>query len=59
MSSLGNIVKKEARELMTPATFVLIIIIAILFGSLGGAIGSGAMILIKPRVTEYLSKKQE
>ena len=40
MSSLGNIVKKEARELMTPATFVPIIIIAILFGSLGNAIGN-------------------
>ena len=40
MSSLGNIVKKEVRELMTPATFVPIIIIAILFGTLGNAIGS-------------------
>jgi ABC-2 type transport system permease protein len=40
MSSLGNIIKKELRELMTPATFVPIIIIAILFGTLGNAIGS-------------------
>ena len=40
MSSLGNIIKKEVRELMTPATFVPIIIIAILFGTLGNAIGS-------------------
>ena len=40
MSSLGNIIKKELRELMTPATFVPIILIAIMFGSLGNVIGS-------------------
>jgi len=40
MSSLGNIVKKELRELMTPTTFIPIIIIAIMFGSMGNAIGS-------------------
>ena len=40
MSSLGNIIKKELRELMTPTTFIPIIIIAILFGSLGNALGS-------------------
>ena len=40
MSALGNIIKKELRELMTPTTFIPIIIIAILFGSLGNAIGS-------------------
>ena len=40
MSALGNIIKKEIRELMTPSTFVPIIVIAILFGSLGNAIGS-------------------
>ena len=40
MSSLGNIIKKEARELMTPTTFIPIIIIAIFFGTLGNAIGS-------------------
>jgi ABC-2 type transport system permease protein len=40
MSSLGNIIKKELRELMTPTTFIPIIIIAIMFGSMGNAIGS-------------------
>ena len=40
MSSLGNIIKKEVRELMTPTTFIPIILIAIMFGSLGNAIGS-------------------
>ena len=40
MSALGNIIKKELRELMTPTTFIPIIIIAIMFGSLGNAIGT-------------------
>jgi len=39
MSALGNIIKKEVKELLTPATFIPIIIIAIIFGSLGNAIG--------------------
>lgn len=40
MSSLGNIIKKELRELMTPTTFIPIIIIAIIFGTMGSAIGN-------------------
>ena len=36
MSNLSKITKKEIKELLTPATLVPIIIIAILFGSLGG-----------------------
>ena len=39
MSSFGNIVKKEIRELLTPATILPIIIVAFLFGSLGNTIG--------------------
>ena len=39
MSALGNIIKKEVKELMTPATFIPIIIIAILFGSMGNVTG--------------------
>lgn len=39
MSALGNIIKKEVRELLTPATFVPIIIIAIVFGIMGNATG--------------------
>jgi len=39
MSSLGNILLKEIKELMTPATFLPIIIIALVFGSMGGVIG--------------------
>jgi ABC-2 type transport system permease protein len=40
MSSLGNIIKKEARELMTPTTFIPIILIAVMFGTLGNAFGN-------------------
>lgn len=39
MSALGNIVFKELKELMTPATFLPIIILAIIFSSMGGTIG--------------------
>ena len=39
MSALGNIIKKEIKELLTPATFLPIIIIAIIFGTLGNATG--------------------
>lgn len=39
MSSLTNIIGKEMRELMTPATFLPIIIMAIIFGSMGNTIG--------------------
>jgi ABC-2 type transport system permease protein len=38
MSSFGNIVKKEVKELLTPATIIPIIIIALLFGTLGSSI---------------------
>ena len=39
MRSLSNILGKEIRELLTPATVLPIIILAILFGSMGGIIG--------------------
>jgi len=39
MSALGNIIFKELKELMTPTTFLPIIIIAILFGTMGNTIG--------------------
>lgn len=38
MSSFGNIVRKEIKELLTPATIIPIIIIALLFGILGSSI---------------------
>jgi ABC-2 type transport system permease protein len=39
MSSISNIIKKEVKELLTPATLIPIIIMAIVFASLGGVIG--------------------
>jgi len=39
MSHLLNIIKKEVKELLTPATFVPIIVMAIVFGSMGNMIG--------------------
>jgi len=39
MSSLGNIIVKEIKELMTPATFIPIIFMAIIFASMGNTIG--------------------
>jgi len=42
MNHLLNIIKKEVRELLTPATFVPIIIMAVVFGSMGNMIGGAA-----------------
>ena len=39
MSQLGNIIKKELKELLTPTTLLPIVIMAILFGSMGNVIG--------------------
>ncbi|NLX48179.1 MAG: ABC transporter permease [Euryarchaeota archaeon] len=39
MSSLSKIIRKEVKELLTPATLIPIIVIAVLFGSLGGVFG--------------------
>ncbi len=38
MSGLGNITKKEIRELLTPATFVPIILVALIFATMGSSI---------------------
>ena len=37
--SLGNIIKKEVRELLTPTTILPVVVIAIIFGSMGNMIG--------------------
>jgi len=39
MSDLSKIIRKEVKELLTPATLIPVIIIAVIFGSLGGVIG--------------------
>ncbi len=38
MSGLGNITRKEIRELMTPATFVPIILVALIFATMGNSL---------------------
>jgi len=48
MSDLGNIVKKEVREMLTPTTIVPVILVAFLFGAMGNMIGG---------VTEEAKKK--
>ncbi len=48
MSSLGNIISKEIKELMTPATFIPIIFMAIIFASMGNTIGGIEETLDKP-----------
>jgi len=37
MSALGNIIKKELKELLTPSTILPVIIIALLFGTIGSS----------------------
>ena len=37
MSALGNIMRKEIRELLTPATILPIVVIALIFGSIGSS----------------------
>lgn len=39
MSALTNIIRKEIKELLTPATILPIIILTLVFGSIGGTIG--------------------
>lgn len=39
MTALGNIIKKEMKELLTPATILPIVLITIIFASLGNAFG--------------------
>jgi len=39
MSALGNIIKKEMKELLTPATILPIVFVAIIFGSMVNVIG--------------------
>ena len=55
MSALGNIVKKELKELMTPATFLPIIVLAIVFGSMGNAIGGIEEQLEEPPVIALIN----
>lgn len=48
MSHLLNIIRKEVKELLTPATFVPIIVMALIFGSMGNMIGGATEETKKP-----------
>ena len=50
MRPLSNIFSKEVRELLTPATVLPIVVLAILFGSLGGSMGDGGGEASKPPI---------
>ncbi len=50
MKSVTNIIRKEVRELLTPATLVPIILMAAIFGSLGDIIGGAGDEAAKPPV---------
>jgi len=56
LSALGNIIKKELKELMTPATFLPIVILAIVFGSMGNAIGNIEDELAEPPVIGVINQ---
>ncbi|MDR0334771.1 MAG: ABC transporter permease [Methanomassiliicoccaceae archaeon] len=40
MNHLWNLIRKELKELLTPASVISIVVVAVLFASLGGMIGS-------------------
>ncbi len=51
MTALTNIIRKELRELMTPATVVPIVLMALLFGLMGNMIGNiSEQAQVKPTV---------
>jgi ABC-2 type transport system permease protein len=58
MSQLGNIIKKELKELLTPATLLPIVIIAILLGSMGNVIGGIEEELSEKPVIGYINDDQ-
>jgi len=54
MSALGNIIKKEIKELLTPATLLPIIIMAIIFVSLGNTMGGIEEEIEDPPIIGYI-----
>jgi ABC-2 type transport system permease protein len=58
MSSLSNMIKKEVKELLTPATIIPIIIMAVVFASLGGVIGGAQDSLQQKPVIGVIDQSQ-
>ncbi len=50
MRPLTNIIRKEVRELLTPATIIPVVVMAVLFASLGGMIGGAQEEASRPPV---------
>jgi ABC-2 type transport system permease protein len=58
MSSLGNMIKKEVKELLTPMTIIPIIVMAVVFASLGGVIGGTQSSLSEKPVIGVIDQSQ-
>ena len=58
MSALSNIIRKEIKELLTPALILPIVFIAILFGSMGNAIGGIEEQLTEPPVIGVINEDE-
>ena len=58
MNALGNIIRKEIRELLTPALILPIVFIAILFGTMGNAIGGIEETLAEPPVIGIINEDE-
>jgi len=56
MSALGNIIKKEMKELLTPTTILPIVFVAIIFGSMGSAIEGIQEDAMEPPVIGYINE---
>ena len=58
MNALGNIIRKEIRELLTPTLILPIVFIAILFGTMGNAIGGIEETLAEPPVIGIINEDE-
>ena len=56
MSSLGNIMKKEFKELLTPSTIIPIIVIALLFGTIGSSMEGIQEELLEKPIIGYINE---
>jgi len=56
MSALGNIIKKEMRELLTPATILPIVVVALIFGSMGSVIEGIQEEALEPPVIGFINE---
>ena len=59
MSALGNIIRKEIKELLTPSIILPILFISIIFGSIGNAIGGIEEEISEPPVIGVIALDQD